>query len=345
MATAAFIYGAGDIRVDTHTPATAKDGWASVRVASVGICGSDLHYYKDGGIGSATIEKPFVPGHEFSAYVTEDIESRSLRRGQLVAVDPALPCHNCEWCFRGYHNLCPHVVFIGAPPYNGALTQDLPVPVQNIIPMPSSLTADQGAMLEPLGVCIHAIDLARPRLGETAAVLGCGPIGLGLVQLLKLSGCSAVYAVDPLAHRHAAATDCQADAAGDSLQLVLDHTHGRGCDLVIEATNSPDGMVDAVNAASIGGRVVLVGIPDGNLYSPLSAADARRKALQIKFSRRMGDVYPRAIDLVVNERVDVDKLVSHRFELEDTPAAFAMQADNTDGLIKSIVYPNGKDST
>ena len=345
MGTAAFIHAAGDIRIGPFTPEHAGSTSVMVRVASVGVCGSDLHYYKDGGIGSAVIDKPFVPGHEFSATLTADVEQANLQRNQVVAIDPALPCHSCEWCTRGYHNLCPHVVFLGAPPYNGALTQEIAVPLQSIIPLPDSMTADQGAMLEPLGVCIHAIDLAKPRLLETVAVVGCGAIGLGIIQLLKLTGCGQVYAIDPQPHRYRAAqkygSETFAVTGGDSIDLINDETQGRGCDLVIEATNSADGLAHAVKATRIGGRAVLVGIPDGDLYSPLSAAEARRRGLSLKFSRRMGNVYPRAIDLVAANRVNVDSLVSHRFSLEDTAQAFSMQARSTEGLLKSLIYPNG----
>lgn len=340
MNRAAFIYGARDIRVESFTPPEGGEGTVSVDVESVGICGSDLHYYKDGGIGSATIDKPFVPGHEFSARLLSDIDSMGLKRGQLIAVDPALPCHRCEWCHRGHHNLCPNVVFLGAPPNHGALTNTICVALESIIEIPETMTADQGAMLEPLGVCIHAIDLAKPRLLESVAVIGCGAIGLGILQLLILSTTGPVYAVDPLDHRVKLASALGASAVGNSVDAVLDATQGLGCDLVIEATNSPNGFIDAVKASKIGARVVLAGIPDGDKYAPLSAAEARRRGLSIKFSRRMGTVYPRAIELVHSGKVDVDSLVSHHFALDDTPDAFAMQDEQADNLIKSIVRLN-----
>ena len=340
MNTAAFIHGARDIRIGQFDPPAVADAAVLVEVASVGVCGSDLHYYKDGGIGSALINQPFVPGHEFSAHLKTDIETKNLKRGQLVAVDPASPCHHCEWCFKGHHNLCPNVVFLGAPPYHGALTQTIAVPVDGIIAIPDTMTADQGAMLEPLGVSIHAIDLAKPRVLESVAVLGCGPIGLGILQLLRLSGCGDIYAIDPQPHRTALATTLGATAVGASTDVILDSTNGLGCDLVLEATNSPMGFSDAVIASKIGGRIVLAGIPDGNLYAPISAADARRRGLTVKFSRRMGNVYPRAIELVSNGKINVDVLISHRFALQDTAKAYSMQADEAVGLIKSIVYPS-----
>lgn len=344
MNTAAFIHGIRDVRIGNFEPAPAGDQSMLVDVAAVGICGSDLHYYKDGGIGKATITQPFVPGHEFSGYLTGDLESRGLKRGQLVAVDPALPCHVCEWCIQGHHNLCPHVIFQGAPPYHGALTQQIAVPFESIIALPEGMTADQGAMLEPLGVCIHAMDLGKATMFESVAVLGCGPIGLGIIQLLKLAGCPHILAIDPQEHRTQLALRCGATAAASSSDMVRDITNDRGCDLVMEATNSPNGFRDAVAATRIGGRVVLVGIPDGDEYYAISAAEARRRGLSLKFSRRMGNVYSRAIDLVHHKKVDVDVMVSHHFVLEDTPRAFAMQADESAGLIKSIVYPAGESS-
>lgn len=336
---AVFIHGAGDIRLGSVRVTEVGDDEVLVNVASVGICGSDLHYYKDGGIGGAVIQEPFVPGHEFSACLTRDLPEQNLQQGELVAVDPASPCHVCEWCVKGYHNLCPSVRFIGAPPYAGGMTSSLAVPMSSVVKIPPGMTADQAAMLEPLGVCIHAIDLAKPRLMESVAVIGCGGIGLGIIQLLGLTGCQTIIGVDPQPHRVAKARALGAHEVGTSLSTINEVTGGRGCDLVIEATNSPDGFVHSIKAAAIGARVILVGIPDGDTYSAISAAEARRRGLDLRFSRRMGNVYPRAIAMVTEQRVDVDTLISHRFALADTAAAFQMQAEEAPNLIKSMVYP------
>ena len=342
--TALFIHGAGDVRVGPHTQTEPLASEAMVTIEAVGVCGSDLHYFKDGGIGGAVISTPFVPGHEFSATLCRDVPALNLQEGELVAVDPATPCHACEWCLKGYHNLCPQVKFIGAPPFNGAMTQSLAVPESGLIKLPQGMSADQAAMLEPLGVCIHAIDLARPRLMESVAVLGCGGIGLGIIQLLALSGCQRIIGIDPQAHRIKKANSLGAHFVGSDVEALQEITEGRGCDLVIEATNSPDGMLHAIQSAAIGGRVVLVGIPDGDAYSTVSAAEARRRGLDLRFSRRMGDVYGRAITLVHEQRVDVDTLITHRFSLDDSPESFRLQCEEADDLIKSMIYPGQKAS-
>lgn len=337
---ASFIHGVKDVRAGERPDPTPRPGSIRVRVAGVGVCGSDLHYYLEGGIGSATISEPFVPGHEFAGWVVGDHPEHGLTDGQLVAVDPALPCHACEWCRRGHINLCPHVEFLGAPPHHGAMTEAIDVMPEQIFPVPDGFTPEQAVMLEPLGVAIHAIDLIKPRLMETVAVLGCGPIGLCLLQLARLSGADRVYAIDPVGYRAETAARLGADATAADRNAVAEWTDGRGVDVVLEATNSPDGLQHAVDAVRIGGRILLAGIPDGDRYT-LGAANARRKGVEIKFSRRMGHVYPRAIKLVAEGRVDVDAVITHRFGLADAKRAFDLQSACEDGALKSIVVPGG----
>lgn len=340
MNKALFIHGARQVSVDNFKATDSDEQSVMLDIEAVGVCGSDLHYYKDGGIGGAVIQKSFVPGHEFSGRLTKDVPSLHLDSGELIAVDPATPCHRCEWCIKGYHNLCPKVKFIGAPPFDGAMTNQLAVPLTALVKLPGNMTAEQAAMLEPLGVCIHAIDLAKPKLLESVAVIGCGGIGLGVIQLLKHIGCQSIVAVDPQKHRTVKALELGASIASQSLEEALAHNDKRGCDLVIEATNSPDGFLHAVQAAAIGGRIILIGIPDGDTYTPIEAAEARRRGLDIRFSRRMGDVYPRAIQLVSSGAIDVDTLITHRFNLDDSPQAMQMQADEAPDLIKSMILPN-----
>jgi L-iditol 2-dehydrogenase len=337
---ALFLHKAFDARVAPFNLRERHEGEHLIKVAAVGLCGSDFHYYKDGGIGSAKITRPFVPGHEFAGWVEEDIPALGLKRGALVAVDPNKACGQCPHCEAGFENLCPKVEFIGAPPFDGAMTGHLWVPESQIVCIPEGMSPVEAVMLEPLGVAIHAVDLAKPRLLETIILLGCGPVGLLILEVLKASGAGDIFVVEPLEHRRAMALKLGARKASASLHDAVAWTGTSGAPLVIEATNSPDGMRDAVLAARIGGRVVLVGIPDGDIYT-LPAAEARRRGLKIKFSRRMGHVYPRAIELVSRGLVDVNVMVSHRFELKDAPRAFQLHAENAPGMMKSMIFPNG----
>jgi L-iditol 2-dehydrogenase len=340
MVEAVYLHGPRDARVSPFNLREGRDDEALLDIAAVGLCGSDLHYYKDGGIGAAVIRTPFVPGHEFGGYLTSDVPELGLARGELVAVDPNKACGVCEWCREGHFNLCPQVAFIGAPPIDGAMTAKLWVPRSQLVKLPPGMDALQAVMLEPLGVAIHAVDLAKPRLLERVVVLGAGPIGLLVMQVLKVAGAGEVFVIEPLAHRRAMATRLGAAGVAETVAAIAGWGDGKGFPLVVEATNNPLGFRDAVLAARIGGRVILVGIPDGDTYT-LPAAEARRRALKIKFVRRMGEVYPRAIELVASGRVDVSTLVTHRVDLAATPGVFRALADNAPGYVKALIYPNG----
>ncbi len=340
MNQAVFLHGARDVRVGPYNLRAGRPGETLIDVAAVGICGSDLHYYKDGAIGSAKVGDAFTPGHEFGGYLCEDIPDLGLHRGALVAVDPNGACGQCEWCREGYGNLCPNVEFIGAPPFDGAMASQIWVPKKQVVPLPETMTPLQAAMLEPLGVAIHAVDLAKPRLMEPVALLGAGPIGLLILQALKVAGAGAVDVIEPLEHRRKAALDLGASAVFASAADFAGGEGRGGRPLVVEATNSPLGFRDAVIAARIGGRVTLTGIPDGDVYT-LPAANARRRGLKIKFVRRMGDDYPRAVALVASGRVNVRAVVSHEAPLAQAAELFEALAESRSGYLKALLLPNG----
>ena len=334
---AALLYGVRDMRTGEKPDVALKEGELLLKPRAVSVCGSDLHYYLEGGIGSAKVDAPLVLGHEFSAEVVDErAEAFGLKVGTLVAVDPALPCGACEWCLSGHANLCPNVEFTGSPPFDGAMREFLGAQPANLFPVPDSFDAATAALLEPLGVAIHALDLARLKPMESVAVLGAGPIGLLLVQVARHAGAGEVYAVDPLTYRAETAKKLGADRVAQGHEAIAEWTNGRGVDVVLEATNSPRGPQHAAEAVRIGGRLVLVGIPEGDTFT-LTASHVRRKGLTIKLSRRMGHVYPRAIQMVERGLVDVASLVTHRFGLEQAGDAFALQADYRDGVIKSVV--------
>ena len=334
------LHGPGDVRVETvdAPPPTTRDGQVRLRMRSVGICGSDLHHYREGSTGGNAPDRPLVLGHEIAAEVPpESADALGLAAGTLVAVDPAHPCGTCEWCERGHPNLCPHVEFKGVEAHRGGLAEYLTAHPDEIIPVPASVDADTTALLEPLGVAIHALDLAELRPMDTVAVLGAGPIGLLLLQVAQAAGAGACYVVDPLPDRTEAAAELGADAVATDRAAIAEWTDGRGVDLVLEATNDPAGIEHALDSVRIGGDVVLVGIPEGNEQT-LTAATARRKGVTVKWARRMGHVYDRAIQMVASGRVAVKPLVTHRFPLADAPEALALQSRYDDAIIKAAVF-------
>lgn len=337
--TAALMQGAHHIEVGEREKPAPKADEVLIRVGVNSICGSDLHYYHEGAIGSMAIEEPFTPGHEFAGHVVEGSgAAHGLADGTLVAVDPAQPCGVCEWCHSGNHHLCPNHLFVGGPPTPGAMAEYVAVPASTVYPVPKGFSAQQAALLEPLGIAIHALDLAKLRPVSDIVIVGAGTIGLYVLMLAQISGAGRSCVIEPLEYRREKALSLGADAAFADVEAYLEYTGGRGADVVLEATTSPEGPDAATQAARIGGKVILIGIPDGDKFT-LTASLVRRKGLTLKLSRRMGHIYPRAIRLVDSGKIDVNTIVTHVLPLSDVHRAFEMMSNYKDGVIKVVLEP------
>ena len=338
------LYTPRGLRLDELSEPEVGDDEVAVRVKSVGICGSDVHYYCDGFMGDTVATDPLVLGHEFAGTIAAvGRRVRGLRLGQLVAVDPAIPCGVCEACQQGSPNICPSVRFAGTPPTDGALRELLTWPASQVVPVPSTMTPTAAALLEPLGVALHAVNLGHIRLADRVAVLGVGPIGLLIVRLARLSGAVQVFATDrnPVrleTARRLGATEVIDVDANEPVRRILDATHGRGVDVVFEAAGVPETPMHGVDALRPGGTLVIVGIfPDDRI--PLTSSAPRRKGLTIKVVRRMKHVYPRAIALVEYGQVDLESIVSHRYSLDAAPAAFEHLTRERSDAVKIMVEP------
>jgi L-iditol 2-dehydrogenase len=251
------LHAAGDLRLHEEPEPAAGPGETLVQVSAVGLCGSDLHWFRAGGIGDAVLSQPLVLGHEFAGHTPS---------GERVAVDPAIPCEACEFCREGNPNLCARLRFAGHGREDGGLREALAWPTHCLIPLPSSLSAAEGAMLEPLGVALHAADLGKVRPGMRVGVFGCGPIGLLAIQVARAAGAAEVWFSEPLEHGRAAA---QARGAQE-------WAAGREVEVAIECAGENAAVEDAVAAARPGGRVILAGIPE-NDRTAFSAATARAR--------------------------------------------------------------------
>ena len=327
---AARLYGPRDIRVE-RMPHPGKPGPGNVLlcVTATGICGSDLHTFANARIGDTVLKSPLVLGHEFAGII-ETIGSgvEKLRAGMRVAVDPAQPCHHCDLCESGNPNLCRRLHFCGLYPDDGSLCEFMVVPARTCFPVPDSINDEAAAMLEPLGVALHAINLAKIRPGNRVAVIGAGPIGLLLVQAAKLAGAGEIFVRDPLPGRLMLAAKLGAKPLAVRGEV----------DVAIEAAWGGAAIEQALELARPGGRVVLVGIPPEDRCA-FQHSTARRKGLTIVFSRRMKHTYPRAIRLVESGKVDVHSLVTHRVPLKNVAEAFALNSAYKDNVVKIIVKP------
>jgi L-iditol 2-dehydrogenase len=327
------LHGRREVRLHEERRPEPKPGETLVRVGSVGLCGSDLHWFEEAGIGGVPLTRPLVLGHECAGHAAD---------GRLVAVDPAVSCDTCELCREGHPNLCEAVRFAGHDDEDGALREWMAWPERCLFPLPASFTPADGAMLEPLGVALHALDLAHLRPGMTVGIFGCGPIGLLALQVARLARSARLFATDLASrpHRLEAARALGAEAlaaeAGREARAIRDATGGRGLDVVLELAGDNEAVDAAVEAVRPGARVVLAGIPS-EARTSFVAATARRKGLSLVLARRMKHAYPRAIHLVESGQVDVRSVVSHRFPLAHAAAAFATAAAR-EGL-KVVVEP------
>ena len=333
------IHGVGDVRVETEPAAVAGPGEVMLRVTAVGLCGSDLHWYQEGAIGDARLSRPLVLGHEFAGTIAD-----GPRAGQRVVADPACDCGQCGSCLEGRSNVCTAMSFAGHGTTDGALRAMMAWPERLLVPIPDSIGTDEAPLLEPLGVALHALDLAQVAPGMRAGVYGCGPIGLLLVRLLVLRGASVVVATDCLEHRVSAARASGAthafqvdDGQGSEMSEGRLSARRQPVDVAFEVAGSDAALSDAIEAVRPGGRVVLVGIPPGDRTS-FEAAAARRKELALLLCRRMVPADLReAIRLVAAGQVELSDLITNHFPLRRAPEAFATLALRTG--VKVVVNP------
>lgn len=317
-------------------------GQVLVKVRAVGICGSDMHWYQDGGIGQFRSVYPQILGHEPAGeIIAAGGGVTDLTPGQRVAIEPAITCGHCEHCLSGHHNNCLTSQFMSSPLLPGLFREYALVPVHNAIPVPETMSFTAATLVEPLAVMLHVLELTGISLGDTVAVMGAGPIGLLIASVARLTGASRIFIADKLPHRLRIAremgvADVTLDVNVDRVpQAILDHTRGRGVDLVFDCAAARESFNTALAVARVGGRVILIGIPsESNI--PLDLHMAMSKELNIQAVKRSNHNTHAAIELMQSGRIST-RLVTHHFPLEQTPAAFETLAAYADGVGKIVI--------
>jgi L-iditol 2-dehydrogenase len=314
-------------------------GEVLVRLRAVGICGSDMHWYKEGGIGSSLASYPQVLGHEPAGEIVAVGKGvDGVRVGQRVAVEPAITCGHCEFCRSGHHNNCVSSIFMGSPQMFGLFRDYAMMPQRNVVPIPDSMTFAAATILEPLSVILHILELVDIRLGDTVAVMGAGPVGLLTASVARVAGASRIFIADRIPHRLRLAREIGFDCAieiGKFQQAVMDETRGRGVDIVLDAAAALETINMSIAIARLGGRVVLIGIPsEADLNIDIHGAMA--KELNIQTVKRSNHNAHGALDLMESGRIG-DQFVTHRMPLGKTPEAFEMLAEYADGVGKVVI--------
>lgn len=328
---------------DVPVPKPADDE-VLVRIKSVGVCGSDIHYYRHGRIGTYVVEKPIILGHESSGEIVETGKGvRSLKIGDRVSLEPGIPCRKCIFCKTGRYNLCPDVVFMATPPVDGAFVEYVAFPEDFAFKLPDNVSFDEGALIEPLAVGIYASERAGIKPGLSAVILGAGPIGLVTLQAVKAYGAGPVAVLDISDFRLNMARNLGADFVIDSrdanaLDKVLEAIGQGGADVVFEAAGAVPTIQMTTRIARRGGRVVLIGLSAKDQVE-YNVVDVSGKELDVLGIFRYANVYRKAIDLVSAGKIDLKTMVTHHFPLEKTKEALELADTKKDQAIKVIVNP------
>ena len=317
-------------------------GQVLVKLKGIGICGSDLHYYLDGRIGHTPLEYPSILGHEPAAEIAAlGPGVTGFSTGQLVGVQPAITCGNCEYCLTGHTNHCKNIVFMGGREAPGFFCEYAVVPAANLEVVPAGMSWQQVALVEPMSVVCHSFDLGPTAPGDTVVVIGAGPIGLLSIALARLSGATRIIAGDKIPHRVALAKKMGADVAlhlpkESIVDAVNDLTGGRGADVVYEtAAAARETITAGMLCVRPGGTFVLIGIPyEMNL--PIDLHHAITREIRFLPVRRGNHCGHHAIGLIHAGRIPTD-LITRSVPLKKTKEAFAMLEEYRDGVGKIVI--------
>ncbi len=342
---AAVLYGVHDMRVeDVPVPEVSPERDVLVRIRSVGVCGSDVHFFERGVIGKYPLREPTIMGHEAAGEVVEVLDDGcGLQPGDRVAIEPGYTCRRCEFCKSGRYNMCPDVVFLAAPPVDGAFCEYLAWPSDFLFPLPESMSMDEGAMLEPLAVGLWAAKRAGVEAGDTVAILGAGPIGLTTLQSAVAEGATRAIVSDLEAGRLAlaarlGATDTIDASEVDAEEAIMDLTDGRGVDVAFECAGAVPALQMAMRVAKNGGTVQIVGMP-AEQHPEIPLYEIINRELDVKGLFRYANCYPPGVSLVTSGRVDVEALVTHHFDLPQTPEVMTFVHERRDGVVKAVIRP------
>jgi L-iditol 2-dehydrogenase len=332
--------------MDVPEPKIERGTDVLLKIEKVGVCGSDIHYYETGRIGSQVIEFPFIIGHECAATVKAVGSSVSrVSVGDEVVVDPAVPCHNCDQCKQGRENTCHNMRFLGVPGQGGGcLCEYLVMPEECCFPTHGAITLEQGVLCEPLSIGVYAAKQGHLPDRAKIAVLGVGPIGLSVLLAAKAQKADRIYVTDKIDGRLEAARDNGAAWTGNPEKVdIVDKIAGissalepLGLDVVCECCGQQEALDQAFDILKPGGQLVMVGTPREDRVS-FDVDKFRRKELRIIYIRRQNHCVQAAIDLIKSRQVSVDFMITHHFPLEETKKAFDLVAGYRDGVIKAMI--------
>ncbi|MFC1735558.1 alcohol dehydrogenase catalytic domain-containing protein [Candidatus Hydrogenedentota bacterium] len=327
---------------DRPEPSIKNAADVKIRMSAIGVCGSDVHYYTTGKIGSQVVEYPFTVGHE-CAGVVEEVGSdvTRVKPGDRVAVEPAMSCWECDQCKAGRPHTCRKLRFLGCPgQIEGCLSEFLIMPQECCFSIKDSTTMEQAALVEPLSIGIYGVKRSVPMPGTKVAILGAGPIGLSVMLPALRDGVEKIYVTDKIDQRLEIARTAGATWTGnpdrEDIVSAISEQEPLLLDAVFECCGEQDAIDQALELLKPGGKLMLIGIPEVDRLSFIMDK-MRRKEICVQNVRRQNECVQPAIDLIEGGDIDVDFMVTHRFKFEDTKAAFDLVDGYDDGVVKAMI--------
>ncbi len=312
-----------------------------VKMEAIGVCGSDVHYYSHGKIGDFVVEFPFILGHECAGTVVETgSDVKHLNVGDRVALEPGIPCGQCEFCLTGKYNLCPDVKFFATPPYDGCLMNYVSHPARFAFKLPDNVSSVEGALVEPLAIGINAALTGGVKLGDSVVIFGAGCIGLVSLLASKAYGATQVIMVDIIEKRLEVAKGMGAVTLNarecDVPAEIKRLTGGKGAQVVIDCAGTNTTMCQTVEVAKAAGTIVWVGLASDTV-SGLKVGPISTRELTIKSIFRYKNLYPVTIAAIADGKIDISGIISDKYKFEDTPKAFAETMKNAQNIVKSVI--------
>ena len=327
---------------DVPMPKICRGDDVLLKIEYVGVCGSDVHYYETGRIGSQIVQYPYSVGHECTATVVDTgSDAGGLEKGDPVVIEPAVSCRQCDQCKAGRPHTCRHLKFLGCPgQMDGCLSEYRVMPSECCFPTKGRITLEQGVLCEPFAIGVYAVEQSKLGQGQTAAVFGAGPIGLSCLAAAQAQKASRVYMTEKIAGRIEVARDAGAAWVGnpDSQDVVKEicSLAPRGIDVAFECAGQQETVDQAIEVLNPGGTLMLIGIPREKRVS-FSPDSIRRKEISIINVRRQNNCTAKAIELMADKKVDLDFMITHHFDFDQSKEAFDLVAGYKDGVVKALI--------
>jgi L-iditol 2-dehydrogenase len=313
-----------------------------IKMVVVGICGSDIHYYTQGRIGSQVVEYPFTVGHEGAGVVVQTgSKVKRVKPGDIVAIEPAMPCWECDQCLAGRHHTCRKLRFLGCPGQaDGCLSEYIVMPEESCFMLDGKLTADHGAISEPLAIGVYSVKNSIPLKGAKIGILGFGPIGMSVMLAARAKRASSFYITDKIDERLAIAKSEGAlftsnPLKEDIVKQILEK-EPLALDVVFECCGQQEAFDQAVDLLKPGGKLMVVGIPEFETWS-MNVEKTRRKEITVQFVRRQVDCVEPSLEMMKKGEIVVSNMITHRFPFNSTREAFDLVAAYNDGVMKAMI--------